>query len=39
MPSEKGSKYQCEKCGNTVEVTHGGSGTLSCCGTPMKKIS
>lgn len=38
MPSEKGEKYQCPKCGNTVEVQKGGSGTLVCCGVPMQKI-
>jgi len=38
MPSEKGEKYQCPKCGNTVEVKKSGSGTLNCCGVPMKKV-
>ena len=27
--------YKCEKCGNIVEVLHGGAGTLVCCGDPM----
>lgn len=27
--------YKCEKCGNIVEVLHGGAGTLVCCGAPM----
>ncbi len=27
--------YRCEKCGNIVEVLHGGAGTLVCCGEPM----
>ncbi len=27
--------YKCEKCGNIVEVLHGGAGTLICCGEPM----
>ena len=27
--------YKCEKCGNTVEVLHGGVGQLVCCGAPM----
>ncbi len=28
--------YKCEKCGNIVEVLHGGEGELVCCGEPMK---
>lgn len=28
--------YKCEKCGNIVEVLHGGPGELVCCGVPMK---
>ena len=28
--------YKCEKCGNIVEVLHGGAGTLVCCGESMK---
>jgi superoxide reductase len=28
--------YQCEACGNIVEVLHGGDGELVCCGQPMK---
>jgi len=28
--------YKCEKCGNIVEVLHGGAGALVCCGEPMK---
>jgi superoxide reductase len=27
--------YKCEKCGNIVEVLHGGAGTLVCCGEDM----
>ena len=27
--------YKCEKCGNIVEVLHGGQGELVCCGEPM----
>ena len=27
--------YKCEKCGNIVEVLHGGVGTLVCCGEDM----
>ena len=28
--------YKCEKCGNIVEVLHGGKGALVCCGEEMK---
>ena len=35
MP-EKLQVYKCEKCGNIVEVLHGGAGELVCCGEPMK---
>ena len=28
--------YKCMKCGNIVEVLHGGAGELVCCGEPMK---
>ena len=27
--------YICEKCGNIVEMVHGGAGELVCCGEPM----
>lgn len=27
--------YKCNVCGNIVEVTHPGRGTLVCCGQPM----
>jgi len=27
--------YKCMKCGNIVEVLHGGVGELVCCGEPM----
>ncbi len=33
--AEKLQVYKCEKCGNIVEVLHGGPGELSCCGAPM----
>ncbi len=33
--AEKLQVYKCEKCGNIVEVLHGGAGTLVCCGAPM----
>ena len=28
--------YECEICGNVVEVLHPGKGQLVCCGQPMK---
>jgi len=31
--------YKCEKCGNIVEMVHGGPGELVCCGVPMKKMT
>ncbi len=30
--------YKCMKCGNIVEVLHGGEGDLVCCGEPMKLL-
>ena len=30
--------YKCMVCGNIVEVLHGGSGELVCCGKPMKLL-
>lgn len=33
--AEKLQVYKCEKCGNIVEVLHGGAGELVCCGQPM----
>lgn len=34
--AEKLEVYKCDKCGNIVEVLHGGAGELVCCGEPMK---
>ena len=34
--AEKLEIYKCEKCGNIVEVVHGGGGELVCCGEAMK---
>jgi len=31
--------YKCEKCGNIVEVLHGGVGELVCCDQPMKLVT
>ncbi len=28
--------YNCDACGNIVEMLHGGAGELVCCGQPMK---
>jgi superoxide reductase len=33
-----GEKYRCNICGNVVEVTAVGGGTLVCCGQDMEKI-
>ena len=33
--AEKLEIYKCEICGNIVEVLHGGTGELVCCGKPM----
>ncbi len=30
--------YKCEKCGNIVEVLHGGAGKLVCCGAEMNLL-
>lgn len=31
--------YQCELCGNLVEVLHAGGGELVCCGQPMNLLT
>lgn len=31
--------YKCEICGNIVEVLHGSTGQLVCCGVPMKLLA
>ncbi|HUU78081.1 MAG TPA: desulfoferrodoxin [candidate division Zixibacteria bacterium] len=36
--AEKLQIYKCEKCGNIIEVVHGGQGALVCCGEPMKLL-
>jgi len=33
-----GEKYRCNVCGNEVEVTEVGGGTLVCCGEDMELI-
>lgn len=37
--SNVGEKYVCEICGNEVEVTVVGGGTLVCCGQDMNLVS
>jgi len=34
--AERLQVYKCGKCGNIVEVLHGGVGTLVCCDEPMR---
>lgn len=36
--TERGEIYRCTHCKNIVEVTHASSGTLACCGDPMKLV-
>jgi len=36
--AEKLQVYKCEKCGNIVEILHGGKGELVCCGEPMTQF-
>jgi desulfoferrodoxin-like iron-binding protein len=33
-----GEKYRCNVCGNEIEVTKVGGGTLVCCGEDMELI-
>ena len=35
--AEKLQIYKCQKCGNIVEVLHGGGGDLVCCGQEMER--
>jgi superoxide reductase len=37
--TKKGEKYKCEVCGNEVEITHAGAGTLICCGKAMRLVA
>ncbi len=37
--AERTEIYQCDACGNIVEVVNGGEGELVCCGEPMKRLS
>ena len=36
--TEREQVYECEICGNIVEVLHEGKGELVCCGQPMKLL-
>lgn len=36
--TERLQVYECEVCGNIVEVLHEGQGELVCCGQPMKLL-
>ena len=36
---QKYESYKCSKCGNVVEVSHVGGGTLVCCGQDMECIT
>ena len=36
--AERLQVYKCVKCGNIVEVLHGGVGTLICCDEPMQLL-
>ena len=36
--AERLQVYKCVVCGNIVEVLHGGSGDLVCCGQPMELL-
>ena len=38
MATEKLEIYKCAVCGNMVEMTQGGAGTLVCCNQPMDRI-
>jgi len=36
--TERMQVYQCEVCGNIIEVIHEGKGQLVCCGEPMRLL-
>ena len=36
--AEKLQIYKCNACGNIVEVLHGGTGELVCCGKPTENL-
>jgi len=35
---EVGQQFKCLVCGNEVQVTKVGGGTLVCCGQPMEEV-
>ncbi len=35
---QQNNVYKCSVCGNIVELTHVGGGTLVCCGQPMELL-
>ena len=37
--ADKLQVYKCDACGNIVEVLHGGTGELVCCGEAMKLMA
>lgn len=37
--TQQNQVYKCEICGNIIEVLHVGTGTLVCCGQPMRLLS
>ncbi len=37
--AERMEIFKCAKCGNIVEVLHGGRGILVCCGQPMNRLA
>lgn len=39
LMTERLQVYRCAICGNIVEVLHGGTGQLWCCGLPMKLLA
>lgn len=36
--TQKREIYRCSICGNMIEVTNAGGGTLVCCGKPMVRL-
>ncbi|SPF47665.1 Desulfoferrodoxin [Syntrophobacter sp. SbD1] len=36
--AQRAQVYKCEKCGNIVEVMHGGPGALVCCAQTMRQF-
>ncbi len=38
MAADRLQVFECEICGNMVEVMRGGKGELVCCGQPMKLL-